>query len=865
LRLPPDRWPQILYERHIFHRRTGGKFAAKGAPEVSQHTAGGYGALGAHQYARLQAALKLDRRAALESCSWGLGQVMGFNARDAGYASAEAMVEAMCESEDAQFQAMINFIVANRLAGSLQAADWAGVANAYNGPDFQKNRYDEKLRLADARFTVGPLPSLRVRSAQLYLSYLGYAPGGVDGWYGANTQKACRFQRTATAGHGGIDDAPALQQAALSAGESAARCCGGWLYIRRMEPAPPRKIRYAKPLAIALAAFVLYALLGFFAGPPLVKRAIGNFAAQTLQRKASIGEARLNPLLFSLELKDFALTEADGAPIVGFKRLFADFELSSLLRFAWTFSAVELDGLDLRADIAPDGRFNLLALLDSCRKRIRSRRAAALLHRVALAAALTFSDRSLAEPAQTKFAPIDLEVLEISTLPERSGSYTVNARFADGGALAWRGNASLQPLASQGDIAVTGAKLATAWRFLRDRYGLAEPRGEIDAAARYRFVYAAGAAQLAAEDIKVRGRGIALFPSGGRELSVATLEAGGRAELNAAPGQPWRAALGGIAVNIAGVSAGQAGAAQPAGTLATIALDGAHAGPGRAPAGHRARHSERRRTARAARKGRQPAAAAALRPVGRGPVRRQIGAVQEAKAEGRPWRITLEELAVEGTQIAYSTFLRRAARLQTCATCASRCTAMRATPRRRSNSMPRCAWSRAARWMRTAKPAVGRAGGPARETGAHQSQAAAACACRPPARHARFRRTVRRPEGRIPPARRQARAAPGRHHARGQFPRQRGRQRRAHARLEIARRPRPLPRPRTRPVEGRGSDAGRPGRQDRRLQRPQHQPREGGDPAGRGRCGEHREGHLRRHQAAVPHDHRPRAPAERHR
>jgi hypothetical protein len=213
----PDRRPQILYERHVFHRRTGGRFAAQ-APGLSDPSPGGYGATGAHQYERLQAAVRFDRKAALESSSWGLGQVMGFNAADAGHASAEAMVEAMCESEDAQLQAIINFIVSNNLAGHLQASDWAKFAYSYNGKDFQKNKYDEKLRLADARFTAGPLPSLQVRSAQLYLSYLGYAPGGVDGWYGSNTQKALlQFQKDRNLpSAGGIDDAvlAALQQAA---------------------------------------------------------------------------------------------------------------------------------------------------------------------------------------------------------------------------------------------------------------------------------------------------------------------------------------------------------------------------------------------------------------------------------------------------------------------------------------------------------------------------------------------------------------------------------------------------------------------------------------------------------------------------
>ena len=78
--------------------------------------------------------------------------------------------------------------------------------------------------------------------------------------------------------------------------------------------------------------------------------------------------------------------------------LFADFELSSLARFAWTFSAIEIDGLDLRGDIAPDGRFNLFALLDSLPKtepKPDARLPRLLLRRVALSSgAISFSDRS---------------------------------------------------------------------------------------------------------------------------------------------------------------------------------------------------------------------------------------------------------------------------------------------------------------------------------------------------------------------------------------------------------------------------------------------------------------------------------------
>lgn len=214
----PDRRPQILFERHVFRKRTGGRFDAA-APDLSHRAAGGYGPTGPHQYDRLIRAMALDEPAALESTSWGLGQVMGFNATDAGYAGVREMVEAMCDSEDAQFGAMIGFVKANNLSGYLQRGDWADFAFRYNGSDFRKNSYDTKLAKACARYTVGPLPDLRVRSAQLRLMYLGYSPGGVDGWFGRNTQKALLgFQQDSGLPRSGLlDDASADALAAATA------------------------------------------------------------------------------------------------------------------------------------------------------------------------------------------------------------------------------------------------------------------------------------------------------------------------------------------------------------------------------------------------------------------------------------------------------------------------------------------------------------------------------------------------------------------------------------------------------------------------------------------------------------------------
>jgi N-acetylmuramidase/Putative peptidoglycan binding domain len=194
----PDRRPKLLFERHIFHRLTGGRFDTED-PDVSQPTAGGYGRSGAHQHDRLAAAIKLDRDAALQSASWGLGQIMGMNFQAAGFASVEEMVTAMVEAEDRQLLASAKFIKRHGMAEALKDHDWKAFARSYNGPDYAAHNYDGLLEHFFQRYSAAGnnMPDLQIRAAQIYLIYRGFNPGAVDGVKGSNTEAAvANFQRS---------------------------------------------------------------------------------------------------------------------------------------------------------------------------------------------------------------------------------------------------------------------------------------------------------------------------------------------------------------------------------------------------------------------------------------------------------------------------------------------------------------------------------------------------------------------------------------------------------------------------------------------------------------------------------------------
>lgn len=139
----PTGEPKILFERHIFSKRTNGLFD-KTNPGISNPVAGGYGT-SASQHKRLQEAVILNRNAALMSASWGRFQVMGFNYALAGFNSLQEFVTAMYKGEREHLFAFVNYIINTSLDDELREKRWSDFARKYNGPDYKKNNYDVKM------------------------------------------------------------------------------------------------------------------------------------------------------------------------------------------------------------------------------------------------------------------------------------------------------------------------------------------------------------------------------------------------------------------------------------------------------------------------------------------------------------------------------------------------------------------------------------------------------------------------------------------------------------------------------------------------------------------------------------------------
>jgi hypothetical protein len=143
----------IRFEPHIFRSQT--KAILGDTIEPPPLKRGGQ----AEEWAMFDAAVKLNREAALKSISMGMFQVMGFNHKVVGYPNVEAMFSAYSADQKAQIQGFFEFctkVSGNESAGgpnirldeAARKGNFLAFARGYNGKGQQgydtqmKKRYD---------------------------------------------------------------------------------------------------------------------------------------------------------------------------------------------------------------------------------------------------------------------------------------------------------------------------------------------------------------------------------------------------------------------------------------------------------------------------------------------------------------------------------------------------------------------------------------------------------------------------------------------------------------------------------------------------------------------------------------------------
>lgn len=313
---------------------------------------------------------------------------------------------------------------------------------------------------------------------------------------------------------------------------------------------PPAFRRLCLQLSVGLAVLAtVYALAGFFLAPSLLKRFLPQYAAEQLHARLTIDAVRINPILFTCEIRGLRLEqEEEDDPILTVERLFVDFETESLFRRAWTFADLIIEKPAVHLKIDSDGRLNLARLNPSGSTEAEEPEANPAAnptsgepqplprlyfqHFSLSGGSASLTDQSKKSNSQP-FAidPLNIELVKVSTLPEQRGAYTVSAALPEGGSLGWKGDLSLAPILATGTLEIKDFKPATIWRFLPERVHIAPPPGTLALTAGYRFALQDGKPALEMNPVAVTLQGFAVKGMGAAQ-PILTLNA-----LNASGGQ----------------------------------------------------------------------------------------------------------------------------------------------------------------------------------------------------------------------------------------------------------------------------------------------------------------------------------------
>ena len=250
--------------------------------------------------------------------------------------------------------------------------------------------------------------------------------------------------------------------------------------------------RKRKLICWVLGLFLLYTITGFLILPPIVRAVAVSQLSTQLDRKVSIQQVKINPLAFSTTINGLLIQDKDGQPFVSWDQVYVRFELSSIVRKAWTFREISVVNPYARAQMNKDYTFNFSDLV----KKFSTNAAPAqpskplfvrVKHLSISGAKLSVADYTVRTPFKRIVGPLNLTVQDLYTGPGSDSPYSFAGTTDAGEMFSWRGYISLDPLRSKGQLTVDHVTLNKFAPLYQDIVSFQIRSGQFGVHADYRF------------------------------------------------------------------------------------------------------------------------------------------------------------------------------------------------------------------------------------------------------------------------------------------------------------------------------------------------------------------------------------------
>jgi hypothetical protein len=293
--------------------------------------------------------------------------------------------------------------------------------------------------------------------------------------------------------------------------------------------------RVPRVLRVCLATFgsLMFAwfLFAWLALPAILKSQAIKYVAERTGHRLQVDAPEFNPFELRLRLKNLALQEPDGKPLLAFREVEADLSSASIVRRAWVFDIIRVEGLDTGLIALPGDKLNWSAFLDALKS--KEDKPEQTLPRLEIetfalvAGKVQVADQRESGGFTRRIEPIDIALKDLSTLPNETGSLRLTARTAVGEKFDWEGKVVLNPLALSGHVSVADVELGRLAPLVDDILPIEPPHGKVAFATDYRLTQSGDKLDLALDRIgaKISGLRVQRDPVGGPAVTVDAIEA----------------------------------------------------------------------------------------------------------------------------------------------------------------------------------------------------------------------------------------------------------------------------------------------------------------------------------------------------
>lgn len=225
-------------------------------------------------------------------------------------------------------------------------------------------------------------------------------------------------------------------------------------------------------LKIGGALYILYLLVGFFVVPKVIDSVLENRVAEQLDRSITLEEATFNPFTLSLELIGLKVEDDDGQAFVEIGRLFSNPQLFPILARRVSVKEFALSDTVIRLKLETDGTLNIDRLLQFPESEREEETSDPFHFSVGLIdianVSLELADYTRTLPLEETIGPVSFVAQGLKSDLNADSPYDFVAKLGDQTTIKWKGDVSVNPVASNGSFSIENLDISKAKPFWHD-------------------------------------------------------------------------------------------------------------------------------------------------------------------------------------------------------------------------------------------------------------------------------------------------------------------------------------------------------------------------------------------------------------